>query len=118
MLLYRVENLKTGRGLWYETKDSSSSNLVHDLNLSNRELPMHYDPMIVHDRWESAAESLEQLSFWFTKEDIEKLIPLGFDLYEIDADVVRQNVTEWYSHPLFQEISVRSRKILGINILK
>lgn len=117
MLLYRVENLITNKGLWYNVTDSSESNLVYDLDLSNRTLPMGFDPALVKDRWRSAAESIEQLRYWFTHEDLQKLIPLGFNLYEIDAGLVRQHMTEEYSHPVFQEISVKSRKQLDIKCL-
>jgi hypothetical protein len=116
-MLYRVENLLNNNGLWYNVKDGSSSSLIHDLNLTGRALPMDLDLAIGKDQWRSAAESVDQLKFWFTHEDLQKLIPLGFDLYEIDSDIVRQHVTEWYTHPLFQEQGVKSRKKIDINVL-
>lgn len=118
MLLYRVENLLTGRGLWYNTNDQSDSNLVSDLKLSARELPMDRTDILSTDKWKSAADSVSQLSYWFTKEDLEKLRPLGFDLYEIDASVVSLHTTELYEHPLFQEQGVVSRKKLSLDWIK
>lgn len=116
MPLYRVENLDTNKGLWY-LQDQSSSNVVHDLDLSNKELPMDYDERIANEKWKSAAESLEQLKFWFTHEDLLKLTPLDFKLYEIECDIVRENKNEFYCHPLFQEQGVTSRKELDIKLL-
>lgn len=117
-LLYRVESLIVPqKGLWYNAKDGKSSNLVHDLDLSNRTLPMDYNDIIARENWKSAADSPVQLKYWFTHEDLRKLIPLGYNLFEIDASVTILNQTEHYTHPLFQEISVRSRKQLDINTL-
>ena len=116
MLLYRVENLDTNKGLWY-LQDQSSSNVAHDLDLSGRGLPMDYDERIANEKWKSAAESLEQLKFWFTHEDLLKLTPLDFKLYEIECDIVRENKNEFYCHPLFQEQGVTSRKELDIKLL-
>jgi len=117
MLLYRVENLVDGKGLWYDSQSGEDTSLVYDLKLTNAGLPMHRDEKIGLEQWRSAADSVPQLGYWFTHEDLRKLIPLGFKLYEIDADIVKQNVTEWYTHPLFQEQGVKSRKEMDINIL-
>lgn len=117
MPLYRVENLINNKGLWYHSSDSSASNVVHDLDLSNRFLPMDYDESLSKDRWKSAAETLEQLKFWFTHEDLLKLTPLGYKLYEIECDIIRQHTTEHYSHPLFQERGVKKRNELDIKAL-
>lgn len=116
-LLYRVENLITNRGLWYNSEDQSASGVVTDLKLSNMMLPMDPTELLSNESWKSAAESLEQLAFWFNKEDLNKLIPLGFNLYEIDSTFVSQHTTEFYSHPIFQEQGVVSRKLLDINKL-
>lgn len=117
MILYRVENLITNRGLWYNTSDQSDSNLVQELNLTNKLLPMVRTDIISVDHWKSAAESIDQLKYWFTREDLDKLTPLGFNLYEIEVDITKQHTTDMYSHPLFQEIGVKSRKILDIGLI-
>lgn len=117
MKLYRVENLIHNNGLWYNVSDGTDSGIVHDLNLSSHTLPMDYDETVALDKWRSAAEDLDQLKYWFTHKDLQKLIPLGFNLYEIDADIFKLHTTEWYSHPLFQEIGVKGRKLLDISVL-
>jgi hypothetical protein len=117
MILYRVENLATQEGLWYNSKDQSSSAVVHNLELSARVLPMDFAKEIAEYHWKSAADSINQLKYWFNREDLLKLIPIGFNLYEIDADIVKTHTTEHYSHALFQENGVKYRKALDINIL-
>ncbi len=117
MKLYRVENLTSGRGLWYNTTDASESNLVKDLKLTAGVLPMDFDDALFQAKWKSAAGSLEQLKYWFTHEDLLRLIPLDFHLYEIEADIVSNHKTDLYEHPLFQEIGVKTRTLLDINDL-
>lgn len=117
MKLYRVETLDGAVGLWYNRDDQSESNVIHTLGLTSKNLPMEFDGDIAFNEWRSAAETVEQLRFWFTKEDLLKLIPLGFNLYEIESSIVKEHKTEWYSHPLFQEKGVESRIVLDINIL-
>lgn len=117
MFLYRVENLVNGRGLWYDSNTGESTGLIDDLDLTNKALPMDPTQFLSGESWRSAAGSVDQLKFWFTHEDLQKLIPLGFTLQEIDADIVKEHVTEWYSHPIFQEIGVKARKELDINTL-
>lgn len=119
MLLYRVENLLLpATGLWYNAANGKASNTVHNLDLSNRNLPMDFDSRLAEEQWRSAADSVDQLKFWFTKQDLQKLLPLGFHLYEIDADITKIHKVEGlYEHPLFQERGVKSRVQLDINKL-
>jgi hypothetical protein len=117
VLLYRVENLVDGKGLWYDSNTGEATGLIGDLDLTNKALPMGATEFLSGENWRSAAGSVDQLKFWFTHEDLQKLIPLGFTLQEIDAEIVKEHKTEWYTHPIFQEIGVKSRNQLDINIL-
>lgn len=116
MKLYRVENLGKGNGLWYHINQDYAGTII-TLDLSNKALPMPFDEQIKAGLYKSAAESIEQLRFWFTFEDLLKLRPAGFSLYEIDVDAITHNKTEWYTHPLFQEDHVNSRIKLDLDIL-
>lgn len=116
MKLYRVENLGKGNGLWYHINQEYAGTII-TLDLTNKNLPMPWDKAIQSGHYKSAAESLEQLRFWFSFEDLLKLRPAGFNLYEIDVDNCIYNNTEWYSHPLFQEDAVNSRIRLDLDIL-
>jgi hypothetical protein len=116
MKLYRVENPTSQDGLWYRGNNAQPSNVVHQLELSGRVLPMDFDQSIAQGDWRSAAESIELLKFWFTLEDLAKLQPLGYGLYEISPENVRVHSTEMYTHHLYQHDGTIYRK-LDIGIL-
>lgn len=116
MKLYRVENRETNAGLWYAL-NQDKSDVAATLDLSGKDLPMGFNPEIAQSKWRSAAETLGQLGFWFSHEDLQKLIPLGYKLYEIHADVWKMNETKWYKHPLFLDTHVSDSIVLDIDLL-
>lgn len=116
MFLFRVENL-TGEGLWYDGKTGENTRLVDALNLSNKTLPMDPDMSIALAEYRSAAESIEQLKFWFTLEDLQKLQKRGFELAEYEVNRYIEHKTSWYSHPLFHFDWVISRTPKSINLI-
>jgi hypothetical protein len=116
MKLYRVENLGKGNGLWYHINQDYAGTIIA-LDLSNKDLPMPFDEKIKQGLYKSAAESIDQLRFWFNFQDLMKLKPEGFKLYEIDVEEHILNETPWYTHPLFQEQHVLSRISLDLDIL-
>ena len=82
---YRVCNTDTEQGLWY-TFNGEFTGLIHkDFNFcQNSTLEMLFDEEIVG--WLSAAESLEDLYKWFSREDILELQKHGYciHLYECE----------------------------------
>jgi hypothetical protein len=70
---YRVNNKWTGQGLWYDYAGDFTG-LIHDRFrfCKNHDLAMDFDPEIAG--WLSATEQLDQLWFWFPKEDIARLV--------------------------------------------
>lgn len=76
---YRISNLQTQQGLWYDL-EGEFTGLIHDkFNFcANHKLKMDFDPDVVG--YLSAAGSLEVLYKWFTKEDIKKLQEHGYYL--------------------------------------
>lgn len=117
MQLFRVENQVSNAGLWYRTDTQEMSNVVHQLALTGAGLPMDFDPAIAAERWKSAAYNLDQLKFWFTVEDLQKLIPLGYALYSIEAMDVREHVHTLYQHALYKESRIITSNPVDINIL-
>lgn len=117
MILFRVENVQVPNGLWYRADNQETSNVVHDLALSGAGLPMDFDPEIAAQKWKSAAYSIEQLKYWFNHKDLNKLIPLGYRLYSVDASVVRHHTHELYEHALYLPHTVRNSHEVDINIL-
>ena len=69
---YRVCNIETQQGLWYQF-DGNFTGLIHDkFNFClHKDLKMDYDEELVG--WLSATESLSILYQWFPKDDIIKL---------------------------------------------
>lgn len=117
MKLYRIEDPNSSRGLWYRT-DQTQSYVAHQLDLSGKNLPMEFNLALAAERWKSAADSLDQLKFWLTQEDLIKLLPLGYKLFEIETDVHRIHSTDLYWHPVYQDNSIMSKTILDIDLLK
>lgn len=96
-LFYRVANIETNQGLWYDY-DGSFTGLIHTkFNFcTNSELPMPYDSELIG--WISAADDLEKLWFWFTKEDVYKLQSHGWYVYTFLA-------TDWKMYSYDDKIS-------------
>ena len=117
MKLYRVEKPNSHLGLWYNNNTQGHTGIVHSLNLSGKTLPMDFNPNLAKEQWRSAADSIDQLKFWFTHDDLRKLQPLGYKLYEIETDHFILHTTEWYAHPLFQDVRVSSKLELDIDLL-
>lgn len=87
MKLFRIEHTESQKGMW-NTFSAENKPLV--TYLSNRvvaELPMPHDDRygLYGRRWYSAADSLEMLDYWFKEKDINELISLGFEVFEIEA---------------------------------
>lgn len=116
MYLYRLENLNTGWGLWYNI-DQSHSDVASRLELTNKDLPMGEDLKVSLGRWKSAADSIEQLKFWVTPEDVWKLKQAGFQLSQILVGYSLLHVTPHYSHPLFKEDAVIQRNVLSFDAI-
>lgn len=113
---YRVNNKWTGQGLWYDYAGDFTG-LIHDRFrfCKNNELAMDFDPEIAG--WLSATEQLEQLWFWFPKEDIARLEEHGWFIheYQVPADCVK-----WYErfqHWVIKQDSIRVSRIIPLQEL-
>ena len=93
-IFYRVGNVKTQQGLWYDFKGNFTGLIHKDFNFcSNRNLLMPYDENIVG--WLSATETLEELFGWFTKKDIKRLEPYGFTISEYETSEYKSHGNHW-----------------------
>ena len=88
MKLYRIQHKDSNLGMWNTKCDQGNPLVTYLSNKVMAEMPMpHNDRYGLHGRrWYSAANSLEQLDFWFNAKDIAELIDLGFEVFEIEAD--------------------------------
>lgn len=107
-LFYRVANIETNQGLWYDW-DGKYTGLIHsEFNFcANSKLPMPFDPAL--QGWLSATESLDDLWGWFPKEDIHRLQPKGWFLYGYMASKFKAHenhhvIDQKTSYPLFRVI--------------
>lgn len=91
--IYRVEHINDGHGLWYNA-DGTYNGFIHNkmVNASLAELPMGFDPEMVRDNlpWISAADSIEQLRNWVSREDAEQLQAAGFEFTTYDVTSFRR----------------------------
>ena len=93
-LYYRVANVRTQQGLWYDF-NGNFTGLIHKRYsfCKNYNLPMPYNPELVG--WLSATETLEDLFFWFTKEDILELEKSGYRITVYESKNVKQHQNHW-----------------------
>lgn len=91
-IFYRVSNLESQQGLWYDF-DGNFTGLIHNKFdfCTNNELPMPYNKDVVG--WLSTVDKLNELFFWFTKEDIKKLEEFGYGIavYEATEYMIHEN---------------------------
>ena len=93
-LFYRVSNIQTEQGLWYDFKGNFTG-LIHDkFNFcTNNQLQMPFDPEIVG--WLSATETIDELFNWFNKKDIEKLEKHGYSITLYAASEYKYHNNHW-----------------------
>ncbi|MDU1892955.1 MAG: hypothetical protein E6767_19925 [Dysgonomonas sp.] len=82
---YRVANIINNQGLWYDM-DGNFTGLIHSkFNFcTNHNLEMPYDENVIG--YLSAADNLEDVSKWFTKDDIRRLEEYDYHLFEYISD--------------------------------
>ena len=84
-LFYRVSNIETQQGLWYDF-DGIFTGLIHDkfAFCTNKDLKMDFDETI--QGYLSAVPTLENLYQWFTFEDIIRLQEHNYFIHVYEAD--------------------------------
>lgn len=76
---YRVSNLQTHQGLWYDINGKFTGLIHNKFNFClNNQLPMPFDPEVVG--YLSATTTLKDLFLWFTEEDILNLQNYGYSI--------------------------------------
>ena len=95
-LLYRVGNIETNQGLWYDW-DGNYTGLIHNEFdfCKNSDLPMPFDDRLVD--WLSATDTLDNLWSWFSREEVYRLQDHGWYVYGYVA-------TNWKPHENHQVI--------------
>jgi hypothetical protein len=101
--LYRAGRREGGQGLWYDA-EGRETGLIHTLTEgSAAALPMGPHPVFRADgrRWISTAETLADLGFWFSRNDMIEMVARGFEVQEIEVERYRMLHFPGYSHPVF-----------------
>lgn len=109
-LFYRVCNIETKQGLWYN-QAGDFTGLIHDRYnfCMHNALKMNFDPEIVG--WLSATDDLQALYQWFPVEDIHRLQQFGYFLHEYHAKDIR--FYERFQHLIInQATSIVGRRII------
>jgi hypothetical protein len=91
MKLLRVENPDTMQGLWYRG-DSTFNPIITTLGGAKcANLPMEFDPAFKVDGldWFSACDSANDMSNWFSVDDLRKLSARGYRLFEFQVERYR-----------------------------
>jgi len=113
-LFYRVGNIETNQGLWYDW-EGRFTGLIHTRFdfCTNSNLPMPYDTKLVN--WLSAVNELDNLWFWFSKEDVYELQKEGWYPYVYQAETWKMyDYDDQVSHPVIDQYT--SKPILRIVI--
>jgi hypothetical protein len=116
-IFYRVANLETKQGLWYDYQGKFTG-LIHDKFsfCKNKDLQMPYDTEVVG--WLSSTETLDELMNWFDINDIAKLEEYGYRVVMYEATEYKFHNNHWL---IKQEGSVFIKHIdikeLSTNIL-
>lgn len=105
---FRVCNLQTEQGLWYNF-DGSFSGLIHkEFDFcQNSQLKMDFDETLVG--WLSAVENVDDLWQWFSKEDISKLEQNGWFITEYETTEYR--FYDRFSHYVICQKSSTVKKV-------
>lgn len=101
--LYRAGRTDGGQGLWYDA-EGRETGVIHTLaDGPAAALPMGPHPVFRDGgrRWISTAESVRDLSFWFSADDMRELLTRGYSLEAVDVLRYRRLHFPTYSHPVF-----------------
>lgn len=93
-LFYRVANVESQQGLWYDF-NGEFTGLIHEKFkfCTNHKLPMPFTEELVG--WLSATETLEELFFWFSEQDIARLEKFGFYITLYEATEYKRFENHW-----------------------
>lgn len=93
-LFYRVANIETQQGLWYDFKGNFTGLIHNEFNFCmNNKLQMPFDNKIIG--WLSATDTLEDLFNWFSKEDLMKLKDFGYAILLYESNEYRIHQNHW-----------------------
>lgn len=107
---YRVSNVISQQGLWYDMNGNFTGLIHNELNFcKNNQLLMDFDDTLIG--YLSAVPDLELLWQWFTKEDIYKLQERNFFIHVYETDSYKF-YDKFQHHVINKETSKLTQKII------
>jgi hypothetical protein len=93
-VFYRVEGSDNHKGLWYD-RDGTFQNRIANIYppCKNGDLPMPYDDKVLG--YLSAVDRIEDLYYWFSKEDLINMANHGFVLKKFESEDYIFYDTHW-----------------------
>lgn len=114
--IYRIENPQSKHGMWYN-ENAELDPIIQTLcpTSKSKDLPMDYNEKHRKDGkvWNSAGRSIEEMNYWFSKEDAINLCNNGFKLFEF----VVTEYQELEHEILFTREGVISQKEIHIDLV-
>lgn len=106
---YRICNIKTKQGLWYNTSGEFTG-LIHNKFsfCSNKDLKMDFDESIMG--YMSATDNLEELYQWFSKEDILELQKHNYFIHVYETD-------DYKFYERFQHFIINQSKLKLVRLI-
>lgn len=112
--LFRVENLTTLHGLWYNDDGTFTEYIKKMDGAQSADLPMGFDPEFRRDgNWVSACDNLPDMKNWFSSKDLSHLSEVGYGLYAYEVTLHR----DLNGHQVFRREDVVSFRPMPIAIL-
>jgi len=109
-MFYRVCNINTGQGLWYDYNGKFTGLIHNEFNFcQNNSLKMDYDPELVG--WLSATDSIDTLWNWFSKQDIIQLQEHGWYIHTYET-------TDYKFYERFQHYVINQNNIKLVDVIK
>src|SRR5690606_16096141 len=114
-IVYRVENPNTFQGLWYDKNGNFNPFITKIPNALCKDLPMDFNPefKVGGLDWYSACDSLDDMSTWFSREDLINLSAAGYNLYQFNVS----NYRTVFGHAAFARDHVSRHHQLDLSVL-
>ena len=109
---YRVSNLDTKQGLWYDM-DGNFTGLIHTKYnfCMNTDLEMPFDTECID--YLSATDDINTLFNWFTVEDISQLRTFGYEIVEYESEDYKFHNNHW----LINKHSLQNEKVIQLDLV-
>lgn len=112
MQLYRIENLETMQGMWYD-KNGKFNPFIEQLTEGiSKSLPMEEHERYGKDgfRWFSGCDNIEDMQVWFSSKDALELSESNYQLFMYTVN----NFVKEENQVLFTREGIQDKKILRL----